>query len=187
MWQPWRLTTLWASTACYRDSCNFLRFKHLSIAQITYCQMIKWLENNELERWKKAIVRRTEKKYKKTHRLMGGIYEVCCWYGLRCHDICIKFHKDWFRRSYVNAGAGRAFIDTQHGNCISLLQKTRLEMGCTEFLCIKGGNQTWQFDIHRDQWVTYSVTESNLKTNLPLRRTMQTSLTSTQGVWIHIW
>jgi hypothetical protein len=27
MWEPRRLTTLWASTACYRDSFTFLRAK----------------------------------------------------------------------------------------------------------------------------------------------------------------
>jgi hypothetical protein len=36
---------------------------------------------------------------------MGGIYEVCHWDGLRCHDIHTKFHKDWFRHS--------KFTDTQ--------------------------------------------------------------------------
>jgi hypothetical protein len=32
----------------------------------------------------------------KTHILMGDIYEVCHWNGLRCHDTHTKFHKDWF-------------------------------------------------------------------------------------------
>jgi hypothetical protein len=45
-----------------------------------------------------------------THRLMGRIYEVLCWDGLRWHDIDTKFHKDWFRHSKVDR---KGFIDTQ--------------------------------------------------------------------------
>jgi hypothetical protein len=45
-----------------------------------------------------------------TQRLMGGIYEVRLWYGLRCHDIHTKFRKDWFRHSKVDWGGG--FTDT---------------------------------------------------------------------------
>jgi hypothetical protein len=41
-----------------------------------------------------------------THTLMGRIYEVCCWYGLRCHDMHTKFHKNWFRHSKVDGGGG---------------------------------------------------------------------------------
>jgi hypothetical protein len=39
-----------------------------------------------------------------THRLMGGIYEIRRWDGLRCHDIYTKFHKDWLRPSKVDMG-----------------------------------------------------------------------------------
>jgi hypothetical protein len=39
-----------------------------------------------------------------THRLMGGIYEVRHWHGLTCHDIHIKFHKDWFMHWKVIRG-----------------------------------------------------------------------------------
>jgi hypothetical protein len=39
-----------------------------------------------------------------THRLMGGIYEVCHWDGLRCHDIHMNFHQDWFSHSKVDRG-----------------------------------------------------------------------------------
>jgi hypothetical protein len=46
------------------------------------------------------------------HRLMGGIYKVYPWDGLRCHDIHIKFHKDWFRHSKVDGGI---YTDTQTG------------------------------------------------------------------------
>jgi hypothetical protein len=31
----------------------------------------------------------------RTRRLVRGIYEVRRWCGLRCHDVHIKFHKDW--------------------------------------------------------------------------------------------
>jgi hypothetical protein len=44
-----------------------------------------------------------------THRLMGGVYEMQRWDGLRCHDIHTEFHKDWFRHSDVNRGR---FTDT---------------------------------------------------------------------------
>jgi hypothetical protein len=36
------------------------------------------------------------------HRLMGGIYKESGWDGLRCHNICIRFHKDWFPHSNVD-------------------------------------------------------------------------------------
>jgi hypothetical protein len=36
------------------------------------------------------------------HRLMGGIYKVHHWDGLRYRDIHTKFHADWFRHSNVN-------------------------------------------------------------------------------------
>jgi hypothetical protein len=32
---------------------------------------------------------------------MGGIYEVRRSDGLKCYDMHIKFHKDWFNHSYV--------------------------------------------------------------------------------------
>jgi hypothetical protein len=38
----------------------------------------------------------------RTHTLMGRIYEVHRWDGLRCHDIRTKFHKDWFSHSKVD-------------------------------------------------------------------------------------
>jgi hypothetical protein len=51
--------------------------------------------------------------------LMGGIYEVCSWDGLRCHKIHM-FHKDWFRHSKVD-GEIHIQAGTQHGDLISLL------------------------------------------------------------------
>jgi hypothetical protein len=39
-----------------------------------------------------------------THRLVGGIYDVCRWDGLRCHDIHTKFHKYCFSYSKVDGG-----------------------------------------------------------------------------------
>jgi hypothetical protein len=42
--------------------------------------------------------------YTYRHSLMGGIYEVRCLYGLRCHDIHTKFHKDLFSHSTVDEG-----------------------------------------------------------------------------------
>jgi hypothetical protein len=40
------------------------------------------------------------------HGLMGWIYEVRRWDGLRCHVIHTKFHKQWFRHSNVDSGGG---------------------------------------------------------------------------------
>jgi hypothetical protein len=34
--------------------------------------------------------------------LMGGIYEIHHWDGIRCHDIRTKSHVDWFRHSEVD-------------------------------------------------------------------------------------
>jgi hypothetical protein len=51
--------------------------------------------------------------------LMEGIYEVCRWDGLRCHDIRTKFHADWFRHSKVNGEGG--YTHRHQGNLISLL------------------------------------------------------------------
>jgi hypothetical protein len=49
---------------------------------------------------------------------MVGIYEVRRRDGLSCHDIYIKFHKDWFSHSKVDEWG---YTDTQHGDRISLL------------------------------------------------------------------
>jgi hypothetical protein len=52
-----------------------------------------------------------------THRLLGRIYKVRRWGGLRCHDI-LNFHKVWFKNSEVNRGDTQAH--KQHGDRISL-------------------------------------------------------------------
>jgi hypothetical protein len=52
-----------------------------------------------------------------TLRLMGGIYEVSRWDGLRYYDIHTKFHKDWFRHSKANRGE----THRQQRDLISLL------------------------------------------------------------------
>jgi hypothetical protein len=36
--------------------------------------------------------------------LKEGIYELCCFDGLRCHDIRTKLHKDYFRHSEIVKG-----------------------------------------------------------------------------------
>jgi hypothetical protein len=40
-------------------------------------------------------------KHMQTHGLMGGIYEVRRWDGLRCNGIRTKFHKDWFSHLWM--------------------------------------------------------------------------------------
>jgi hypothetical protein len=37
-----------------------------------------------------------------THRLMGGVYEVRHWDGLKCYNIHTKFYKYWFSHLKVN-------------------------------------------------------------------------------------
>jgi hypothetical protein len=54
-----------------------------------------------------------------THRLMGRIYEVRRWDGLRCHNIHTEFQKVWFGHSKVDRGD--TYTQTQHGNRISTL------------------------------------------------------------------
>jgi hypothetical protein len=61
-----------------------------------------------------------------THRLMGGIYEVRRWGGLRCHDIHTKFHTDWFQHSEVIRGDTQTH--RQDGDRISLLEESRLRI-----------------------------------------------------------
>jgi hypothetical protein len=51
-----------------------------------------------------------------THRLMGGIYEVRRWGGLRCHDIYIPSLKIG---SGIQKLIGGGYTDTQHDNLIS--------------------------------------------------------------------
>jgi hypothetical protein len=46
MWEPQRLTTLWAFTACYRDGFTLLND---TLSSSGYCRMIGWLVNNELK------------------------------------------------------------------------------------------------------------------------------------------
>jgi hypothetical protein len=58
-----------------------------------------------------------------THRLMGGIYKVLRWDGLRCHDIHTKFHKDWFGHSEINKGDTQTH--RQHYDRISLVFSVR--------------------------------------------------------------
>jgi hypothetical protein len=56
---------------------------------------------------------------------MGGIYEVWRSDEFRCHDVHTEFHKDWFGHSKVDGGESQTH--RQHGDRISLLQKSRLE------------------------------------------------------------
>jgi hypothetical protein len=57
-----------------------------------------------------------------THRLVGGIYEVLRWDGVRCRDLHTKFHKNWSRHSKVS---GRGWIHNL-ADRLSLLEETRL-------------------------------------------------------------
>jgi hypothetical protein len=50
---------------------------------------------------------------------MGGIYEVWCFDGLRCHDVNNKFNKDCFRHSEVKKEDSQT--RRQHGDFISML------------------------------------------------------------------
>jgi hypothetical protein len=46
MWEPRRLTTLWVSTACYRESFTFVRSSFLNTIALHY-QHKKYNVNNE--------------------------------------------------------------------------------------------------------------------------------------------
>jgi hypothetical protein len=48
----------------------------------------------------------------------GGIFELRRFDGLRCLDICIKFHEDW---SSLQKLMGRGYTYRQKGDLISLL------------------------------------------------------------------
>jgi hypothetical protein len=60
----------------------------------------------------------------KTHRLMGGIYEVHRIDRLRYDDIYTKFNKNWFRYSNVDREAIQ--IHRQQGDLISLLLLSKI-------------------------------------------------------------
>jgi hypothetical protein len=68
-----------------------------------------------------------------THRLMGGICEGRSWDGLRCHDIHINFHKDWFTLTKVDGKGLDSQTHRQQGELISLIlffqnKESRLKM-----------------------------------------------------------
>jgi hypothetical protein len=44
---------------------------------------------------------------------MGGIYEVCHWDGLSCHDMHTKFHKYWLRHSKVDGAYTYGHTDSK--------------------------------------------------------------------------
>jgi hypothetical protein len=52
-----------------------------------------------------------------TYRLMGDIYEVSLWDGLRCHDI----HKDWLRHSRIDRGGEDSQTHIEHAHLVILL------------------------------------------------------------------
>jgi hypothetical protein len=54
------------------------------------------------------------------HRLMGEIYEVHRWDGLRCRDTHIKFHKYFFSHSNVDM-AEQGHRGPQYGDHISVI------------------------------------------------------------------
>jgi hypothetical protein len=71
-----------------------------------------------------------------THRLMGGIYEVRRWDGLRCHFIHTRFHKDWFRYSIADRGETQTHRHRQDGDSVNLYlflqnNESRLKRGGT--------------------------------------------------------
>jgi hypothetical protein len=60
-----------------------------------------------------------------TDRLMGGVYEVRHWDGLRCHDIHTKFFLWRLVQSFISKG--HAQTHRKEGDRISLLWESRLE------------------------------------------------------------
>jgi hypothetical protein len=57
MWEPRRLTNLWASTACYRDICTFFLLHKLVIflSQVLIGPAVRGFSCNHLRMWSKSI------------------------------------------------------------------------------------------------------------------------------------
>jgi hypothetical protein len=102
----WLSIILWYNTDCIENNMSNNYF----IVASVFVAVVTFLPSHCLAK----IVGYTYR-----HRLMGEIYEVCCWDGLRCHDIHTKFHKDWFSHSEVDRGDSQTH--KQHGDIISLL------------------------------------------------------------------
>jgi hypothetical protein len=121
MWEPRRLTTLWTSTACYRDSFTYIRVLCCTSVSTRFSQTKRHRSYVKNSLFSFETTRTKQKKdasnisyifacircpknvctellpsndkgiHIQAHRLMGGILEVLCWDGLRCHDIHTEF------------------------------------------------------------------------------------------------
>jgi hypothetical protein len=111
---------------------------------------------------------------------MGEIYEVRIWDGLRCHDIHIKFHKDWFRHLKINGERGDSQTHGQHGDCISplpLFQNKKGRLKTENFVVSVSMNKVFQscycvlfvFNEELGNWYQASISV-NLNTVLILIR-----------------
>jgi hypothetical protein len=64
------------------------------------------------------------------------------WGGLGCHDICTKFHKNWFSiQKLIGRGGGGTQTHRENGNHMYLLVlfknvECRLKMNCFEFMYV---------------------------------------------------
>jgi hypothetical protein len=96
------------------------RFQQFSIVACVFVAAVKFLLSRCLVTLRWYIYR---------YRLMGGIYEVCYWDGLICHNIHDKFRKDLFWHSKVD---GDTQTHRQHGDLISIIflhnKERRLQM-----------------------------------------------------------
>jgi hypothetical protein len=93
---------------------------------------------------------------------MRGIFEVCHFDGLKCHDT--RFHKDWFRRSEVNRGDSQTH--REYGDCISLLsffflQNKRLEKNPELTAFLQHGFELWILVFERAHTVLMAPASSH--------------------------
>jgi hypothetical protein len=101
----------------------------------------------------------------KAHRLMGRIYEVYRWDGLRCHDI--SFIK-------TGSGIGGGFRHKMHGDYISLLQcfqskESRLKISSGIKFLLLGGcggpnmvfSDVWLLSLTDPVWTWQKVSVRN--------------------------
>jgi hypothetical protein len=81
-------------------------------------------------RWRSNVFNRAVayQRYRDAHTAthIGGIYEECSWDELRCHDVCTKFHNDWFRHLKVDRWG---YTDTQTQKHTSLVSsRARIQL-----------------------------------------------------------
>jgi hypothetical protein len=78
------------------------------------------------------------------HRLIGGIYIVRCWDGLRRHDIHTKFHKDWFKQTPWPESASELYRPSNRRLSAKLVP-TLADRGCCVVSTTNSHGREFQF------------------------------------------